>query len=223
LSSGSAGKTAAVLISGGGSNLQSLIDSTTGDDSELRISVVVSNRADAFGLERARKAGIDAVCVPHQDYAERAEYDAALVQALRPYQPEYVLLAGFMRILTPVFIESFAGQILNIHPSLLPQYPGLDTHQRALDAGDERHGCTVHFVNAELDSGPPIIQGMIAVRPDDSAESLAARVLAVEHQIYPQAVSLLASGRLKQRDDKAWLDGKPLEEPIQFDVTLLAK
>lgn len=193
-----------------------------GNDSELRISVVVSNRADAFGLERARKAGIDAICVPHQDYAERAEYDAALVQALKPYEPAFVLLAGFMRILTPVFIESFAGRILNIHPSLLPRYPGLDTHQRALDAGDEQHGCTVHFVNAELDSGPPVIQGTVAVQPDDNAESLAARVLAVEHRIYPQAASLLASGRLRQRDDKAWLDGRQLEKPIRIDESTCA-
>lgn len=219
MSSCSARKTAAVLISGGGSNLQSLIDSTTGNDSELNINVVVSNRADAYGLERARKAGIDAICIPHQDYAERTAYDAALVRALRPYQPEFVFLAGFMRMLSPVFIESFAGKILNIHPSLLPRYQGLHTHQRAIDAGDKRHGCTVHFVDAELDSGPSIIQGTVAVRNDDTAESLAERVLTVEHQIYPQAVSLLASGRLQQNGDTALLDGKPLEKPIEFNVT----
>jgi phosphoribosylglycinamide formyltransferase-1 len=227
LSGSSAEKTAAVLISGGGSNLQALIDSTidstTGNDSQLRIGVVVSNRADAYGLERARKAGIDAVCVAHQDYAERTQYDAALLQALNPYQADFVFLAGFMRILTPVFIDSFAGRILNIHPSLLPRYPGLHTHQRAIDAGDEWHGCTVHFVSAELDSGPPIIQGRVAVQSDDTADALAQRVLAVEHRIYPQAAMLLASGRLQQHHDKAWLDGRPLEEPIRFDVTPLAE
>lgn len=222
MNSNSARKSAAVLISGGGSNLQSLIDATADKDSELEIVVVVSNQADAYGLERARNAGIDAVCVSHHDYAERSQYDAALLRALVPYQPDFVFLAGFMRILTPAFVDAFAGRMLNIHPSLLPRYPGLHTHQRAIDAGDDWHGCTVHFVSTELDSGPPIIQGMVAVRRDDTAESLARRVLAVEHQIYPQAVSLLASGRLQQRDDEAWLDGKLLEDPIRSELTPLA-
>jgi phosphoribosylglycinamide formyltransferase-1 len=210
-----AGKAAAVLISGGGSNLQSFIDATQSGKLDLDIAIVVSNRAAAFGLQRARNAGIDVACVDHRKYPNRLRFDAALLNVLQKYDPEIVILAGFMRILTEVFVERFAGRILNIHPSLLPRHPGLDTHQRAIDAGDRWHGCTVHFVTTELDGGPPIIQARVPVLDNDTADSLAARVLKFEHRIFPEAVSLLATGRLRYRDGKAWLDGQRLDEPLQ--------
>jgi phosphoribosylglycinamide formyltransferase-1 len=207
---------AAILISGGGTNLQSFIDRTAAGDLDLDIAVVLSNKPDAYGLERARKAGIPVECIRHVDFPEREQFDAALVETLDRYEPDLVILAGFMRILTPIFIDHFEGRVFNIHPSLLPKYPGLDTHQRALDAGDDWAGSTVHFATRELDGGPMIIQGRVPVEPGDTADSLAARVLAVEHQIYPQAAQLFAEGRLEYRDGEAWLDGQALETPIGF-------
>ncbi len=211
---------AAVLISGSGTNLQALIDETVSGKLDLELSVVLSNRPDAAGLERARKADISTECLRHQDYPARAQFDAALVETLDKYEPDLVILAGFMRILTATFVNHFSGRILNIHPSLLPKFPGLDTHQRALDAGEEWHGSTVHFVSGELDGGPALIQGRVPVRPDDSAAELAARVLAVEHKIYPQAVRMFAAGRIECRDDSAWLDGERLTEPLQYANTI---
>ena len=208
---------AAVLISGSGTNLQSFIDRTQSDELELDLSVVLSNKPGAKGLERAKKAGIAVECVEHGDYPDRESFDAALNDTLDRYSPDLIILAGFMRILTPVFIDHFAGRIMNIHPSLLPKYPGLDTHQRAIDAGDEWAGSTVHFATEELDGGPPIIQGKVRVEPDDTAKSLAARVLKVEHKIYPEAAALFAAARLEYRDGAAWLDGEELKEPIQFN------
>lgn len=210
-------KRAAVLISGSGSNLQSLIEVTQHEDAEMDVVVVASNRAEAFGLQRAEAAGIPTLCMPHGDYSDRAGFDAALVESLREFTPDIVLLAGFMRILTPVFIDAFANSILNIHPSLLPKYRGLNTHQRALDAGDKWHGCTVHFATAELDGGPPIIQGRVKIEESDTSESLAARVLQIEHRIYPAAAKLLASGRVTCSDNVAWLDGEPLSAPMILD------
>ena len=212
---------AAVLISGGGSNLQAFIDATESGELPLRLCVVLSNKSAAAGLDRARKAGISVECIAHQDFPERALFDAALVETLAKYDPDIIILAGFMRILTTTFVDHFAGRILNIHPSLLPRYPGLDTHQRAIDAGDQWHGCTVHFVSAELDSGAAIIQGRVPVLPGESADELAARVLKVEHRIYPEAAAMIASGRLEYRDGCAWLDGKRLEEPLQFETEAL--
>ncbi len=210
------GLSAAVLISGGGSNLQALIDEAAAGRLDLEISVVLSNQPDAYGLERAQNAGISTECIRHQDYAERALYDAALVECLDRYKPDLVILAGFMRILTGTFTSRYAGRVLNIHPSILPKFPGLDTHQRAIDAGEKWHGCTVHFVTEDLDGGPLIIQGRVPVMPDDSATELAARVLAVEHRIYPEAARMFAAGRLQCRDGSAWLDGERLEEPVQY-------
>lgn len=207
---------AAVLISGSGSNLQAFIDAVTAGTLDVKLAVVLSNNPLAYGLERARTAGIATECVRHQDYAERPLYDAALVECLDRYRPGLVILAGFMRILTGTFVNHFSGRVLNIHPSLLPKFPGLDTHRRAIDAGEKWHGCTVHFVTEDLDGGPAIIQGRVPVLADDSAEELAARVLAVEHRIYPEAARLFAAGRLEYRDGSAWLDGKPLLEPMQF-------
>ena len=205
---------AAVLISGSGTNLQAFIDAAQADQLGFNLQVVLSNNPEAAGLERARKADIGIECINHRDYPVREEYDAALVTALDQHDPDLIILAGFMRILTPVFIDHYAGKVLNIHPSLLPKYPGLDTHQRAIDAGDKWHGSTVHFVTAELDGGPRIIQGRVPILSDDTAATLAARVLTIEHQIYPQAATLFAERRLACRDGHAWLDGQRLDEPI---------
>jgi len=207
----------AVLISGSGTNLQAFIDATRSGELDLDLRVVLSNKQEAAGLARARSAGIRTECVEHRDYPDRERFDAALIAVLDRFEPDLIILAGFMRILTPVFIDHYAGRIFNIHPSLLPRYPGLDTHQRAIDAGDAWHGSTVHFATEELDGGPRVIQGRVPVMPDDTAESLAGRVLEIEHQIYPRAVALYASGRLRYRDGAAWLDDQKLEEPIQFD------
>ena len=209
-------RSAAVLISGSGTNLQAFIDATALGNLDLDLSVVLSNRADAAGLDSARKARLSVDCIRLQDYPDRAQFDAALVETLDKYQPDLVILAGFMRILTGTFVNHFSGRILNIHPSLLPRFPGLETHQRALDAGAKWHGSTVHFVTEELDGGPALIQGRVPVMPDDSAAELAARVLAVEHKIYPEAARLFAAGRIEYRDGSAWLDGERLAEPLQY-------
>lgn len=209
-------RSAAVLISGSGSNLQAIIDAIYSGDLPLQLTVVISNRADAFGLARAGKAGIATECIPNADFPERADFDEALASVLDRYRVDFILLAGFMRILTPGFVRRRAGSILNIHPSLLPRHPGLDTHRRALASGDQWHGCTVHFVTADLDGGPAVIQGRVPVLADDDAERLAARVLAVEHRIYPQAAAWLATGRLEWRNEEAWLDGRRLVEPVQY-------
>lgn len=160
------------------------------------VVVVGSNKADAAGLELARDAGVATIAVNHKDYADRESFDAALVTALNRYQPDLVVLAGFMRILTPVFVDAFAGRLMNIHPSLLPSFAGLDTHARALAAGVKLHGCTVHFVTNELDHGPIIMQAAVQVDDDDTPETLATKVLVQEHQVLPYAVRLFCEGRL---------------------------
>lgn len=210
-------RSAVVLISGGGTNLQAFIDSVENGALDLELRAVVASRPDAYGLQRAADAGVPARCVDHRDFPDRDTFDAALAEVIEEYSPELIILAGFMRILTPAFVDRFEGRILNIHPSLLPKYPGLHTHQRALDAGDEWHGVTVHFVTSELDGGPPILQGRVRIDAGDDAESLAARVLEIEHRIYPEAVRLMLSGRLVWRDHAAWLDGSRLEAPQPFN------
>jgi phosphoribosylglycinamide formyltransferase-1 len=185
----------AVLISGRGSNLQALIDATAAPGSSARIVLVVSNRADAFGLERAARAGIPSRVIDHRAFPDRATFDAALDAGLREAGAELVCLAGFLRLLTTGFVESWRDRMLNIHPSLLPAFRGLTTHARALAAGVQVHGCTVHLVRPELDTGPILVQGVVPVQGDDTAERLAARVLEVEHRCYPQALELMASGR----------------------------
>ncbi|MDX1482537.1 MAG: phosphoribosylglycinamide formyltransferase [Woeseiaceae bacterium] len=207
---------AVVLISGGGSNLQAFIDAVADGSLELDIRAVISNVADAFGLERAAQAGIPTAVLDHRDYPDRAAFDAALADTVDASNPDLVILAGFMRILTAEFVNRFEGRILNIHPSLLPKYPGLDTHRRALEAGDSEHGVTVHYVTAELDGGPRILQGRVPIREGDDAARLAARVLAVEHRIFPAAVRLIAAGRLTWEDGAAKLDGRTLREPLRF-------
>ena len=178
---------------------------------------VVSNRGTARGLERARAAGITAPYLGALRGQERADYDAALAALLAPHDPGLLVLAGFMRILGPWFIERFAGRLLNIHPSLLPKYPGLDTHRRVLEAQDAWHGATVHQVTAELDAGPAIVQYRLRVRADDTAETLAQRVHVGEHIILPRAVSWFAAGRLRLATGSVMLDGRALLEPVSVD------
>jgi phosphoribosylglycinamide formyltransferase-1 len=207
----------AVLISGEGSNLQALIDAAQAGQLGSRIVTVVSNRGAARGLERARAAGIEALHLPAARGQGRDEYDAALAALLASRAPELVVLAGFMRILGPTFVELYAGRMLNLHPSLLPKYPGLDTHRRVLAAGDTLHGATVHFVTTELDGGPTIIQYRLAVRAGDTTESLAQRVHIGEHIILPRAVSWFAAGRLRLSGGSVMLDGRALEAPVSVD------
>jgi len=207
----------AILISGSGTNLQSFINRVADNDAHLDLSVVISNRPDAYGLVRASEAGIATACIDHQDFADREKFDSAVAARLEAWQPELIILAGFMRILSAAFVRRYCGRILNIHPALLPAYPGLNTHQRVLDAGDIWHGSTVHFVTEELDGGPRILQGRLAVGENETADALAARVQAVEHQIYPLAAGWFAEGRLGLSDAKAWLDDKPLVEPVCLD------
>lgn len=206
-----------VLISGSGTNLQSFIDAAVAGQIRLEIAMVLSNRADAFGLERAARAGIAHRCIAHGDFAGREAFDRALASELEATGVELIVLAGFMRILSSWFVNHYAGRILNIHPALLPRYPGLDTHQRALDAGDRQHGSTVHFVTEELDGGPRILAGRLPVHAGETAKGLMARVQAVEHRIYPQAADWYAAGRLRCRDGAAWLDGERLDEPVVLD------
>ena len=183
-----AGLRVAVLISGGGSNLQALIDAAAEPGAGFAVALVVSNRADAFGLVRAERAGIPTRVIDHRGFADRAAFDAALDAALRASGADLVCLAGFMRILTAGFVAGWHDRLVNIHPSLLPAFTGLHTHQRAIDAGCRFAGCTVHLVTAELDVGPILDQAVVPLLPDDTAESLAARVLTQEHLIYPRAV-----------------------------------
>ena len=199
-----------VLISGSGSNLQALIDSIAHDGNPARIAAVICNRAGAYGLERAKQAGIATELLDHKQFDGREAFDAALIQAIDAHQPDLVVLAGFMRILTPGFVQHYAGRLLNIHPSLLPKHKGLHTHQRAIEAGDSEHGCSVHFVTEELDGGPLVVQAVLPVMADDTAESLAQRVHQQEHQIYPLAVRWFAEGRLRLGAQGAMLDGQPL-------------
>ena len=203
-----------ILISGSGTNLQAFIDAAAAGVIDLDLRLVFSNRPDAFGLQRAAAAGIPTAVIEHGDFEDRESFDRAVAAKLDEVAPELLVLAGFMRILSPWFVQHYAGRILNIHPALLPKYPGLDTHQRVLDAGDKWHGSTVHFVTEELDGGPRILQGRLAVDPGESADDLCARVQSVEHRIYPEAANWFGQGRLAFHADAAWLDGEQLEEPV---------
>ena len=198
-----------VLISGSGSNLQALIDST-GPDNPARICAVISNRADAYGLTRAAKAGIPTRVLDHKQFADRESYDRVLMQSIDGFNAQLVVLAGFMRILSAGFVGHYQGRLVNIHPSLLPKLKGLHTHQRALEAGEVEHGCSVHFVTEELDGGPLVLQSIVAINNNDTAESLAQRVHTQEHLIYPLAVRWFAEGRLRLGTAGAELDGQPL-------------
>lgn len=206
-----------VLISGSGSNLQAIIDAQHQQGFAAEIKAVISNVPNVRGLERARQANIPTHVIPHQDYEDRESYDRDVSRLIDQYSPGFILLAGFMRILSNWFVNHYEGKLLNIHPSLLPKYKGLHTHQQAIDAGDEFHGATVHFVTPELDGGPLILQARVAINPGDTASTLAARVLEKEHIIYPMVTQWAAQERLKMRDGIVLLDGKPLPEPLLLE------
>ncbi len=206
-----------ILISGSGSNLQAIIDAAGHGELPVEIRAAISNRPGAQGLARAEAAGIPTEVLDHKAFASRADYDRALMTLIDRFEPALVVLAGFMRLLTDAFTAHYAGRMLNIHPSLLPDYKGLHTHRRAVEDGANEHGASVHFVTAELDGGPVVLQARVPVHPGDTPEQLAARVLEQEHRIYPEAIRWFAEGRLRLGEDgRAWLDGKPLDAPLTF-------
>jgi phosphoribosylglycinamide formyltransferase-1 len=207
-----------ILISGTGSNMQRMAELMQAGELPIDIKSVISDRAEAKGLITAASMGLTTESLNPKSFADRQAFDAALAELIASHDPRLVILAGFMRILGSEFVARFADRILNIHPSLLPKYRGLHTHQRVLDAGDTEHGASVHFVTAELDGGPVVLQARIPVLRDDTAPTLAARLLQQEHYLYPQAVRLFAMGRLQSRDGKAWLDGQELMAPLQVSV-----
>jgi phosphoribosylglycinamide formyltransferase-1 len=232
-----------ILISGRGGNMRALIERSRDPGAPYAVSKVFSDQPDAAGLDLARSLGVPAQALSpagpaipagtatpadaptradvltRADAPTRAAYDATLAAAVKECSPSLVVLAGFMRILSPPFVAEFAGRMLNIHPSLLPKYPGLHTHRRALQAHDPEHGATVHFVTETLDGGPPVIQARVAVTATDDEQSLAVRVQTVEHRIYPLAVRWFCQGRLRYGEGCAWLDGRALTEPVQFTGT----
>ncbi len=207
-----------VLVSGRGSNLQAIAAQADAGALPIRIEAVVADRAGAGALDWARQRGVAAVALAPQQFADRTAYGNALGDVVAGFDPGLVVLAGFMRILSDGFVQRFAGRLLNIHPSLLPLYPGLHTHRRALDAGDREHGASVHFVTAELDGGPVVLQARVPVRAGDDENTLAARVLRQEHIIYPRVVGWFATGRLVLRDDAACLDGRRIDAPLLLDA-----
>lgn len=199
-----------VLLSGRGSNLKTILDAVRHDKLPVVVRAVISNRVDAEGLRYATEASVPTHSLLPTSYANRREFDVALQTLIDRYQPQLVVLAGFMRILTPEFVRYFQGRLINIHPSLLPAYTGLNTHQRALQDNASEHGATVHFVTEGVDEGPIILQGRVAVMSNDSVASLAARVLQIEHRIYPQVLKWFAQGRLKLSQNEVWLDNEPI-------------
>tara|TARA_R110001599_G_scaffold73498_6_gene203137 strand:- start:14318 stop:14971 length:654 start_codon:yes stop_codon:yes gene_type:complete len=201
-----------VLISGSGSNLQALIDQSLQGQLSINICAVISNKADAYGLERAKAAGIPTHTLNHKSFDSREAFDSELQKLIDQYQPKLVVLAGFMRILTETFAQHYEGRMLNIHPSLLPKYKGLNTHQRAIDANEKEHGVSVHFVSPELDAGAVILQASTKIAEEDTTESLANKVHAMEHIIYPLAVKWFSEDRLTFHDGKAFLDKNTLSE-----------
>jgi phosphoribosylglycinamide formyltransferase-1 len=205
-----------VLISGRGSNMRALVERSGDPAMGYHVAAVVADQPEAGGLAIARDLGVPAQLVAADKSIARARYDEQLAATIERYAPTLIALAGFMRILSPEFVDRYAGRILNIHPALLPKYPGLHTHQRALDAGDEQHGATVHFVTAELDAGPAVIQARVRVEPGDDVQSLSARVQVLEHRIYPIAVRWFCTGRLRYAEGRAWLDGAPLGSPVMY-------
>lgn len=202
-----------VLISGNGSNLQAIIDAIASKQIPAEMVSVISNKADAYGLERANKANISTAVLRYADFNDRGKYDQALMACIDAYQPDLIVLAGFMRILTDEFVNHYRGRMLNIHPSLLPKYKGLNTHRRVLESDDQEHGATVHFVTPELDSGPIILQGKTLVKDTDTEQQLAQRIHAIEHKIYPQAVMWFAEGRLSLSGNSVLLDQHPITTP----------
>ena len=206
-----------VLISGRGSNMQALVEASRHGDPAYEVAAVVSDQPEAGGLRIAAALGVPTRVVDRRDSADRADFESRLAAAIHADSPALVVLAGFMRVLSPGFVGQFADRIQNIHPSLLPSFPGLHTHRRALAAGALTHGATVHYVTAELDAGPPILQGRVAVMNGDDEASLAARVQQVEHRMFPLAVRWHCSGRLRCAAGAAWLDGRRLDAPVALD------
>ena len=190
--------------------MQALLDASKSDDYPAEVVAVLSNKADAYGLTRAENAGVDTITLSHTSFDSREDYDQVLIEKIDAYDPDLVVLAGFMRILTPGFVQHYSGKLLNIHPSLLPKYQGLNTHQRAIDAGDKEHGVSVHFVTEELDGGPVILQAKVPVFPGDDAGDLADRIHEQEHRIYPLVVKWFCQQRLRMLDEQAMLDNRPL-------------
>lgn len=207
----------AVLLSGSGTNLQAIIDRTESGELDIDIVGIVSDNPDAFGLERARRAGLRTAVVEFASFANRDEFDIELENTLANLEPDLVVLAGYMRILATPVVNAYEGRMLNIHPSLLPEYPGLDTYRRVLEAGDEWHGTTVHYVIPELDSGPAILQYRIRIRPDDTEDRLRERLQNGEYLIYSRVIDWIASNRLHLRDGTVVLDGMELDAPVTED------
>lgn len=206
-----------VLISGRGSNLQAILDQAASGELPVEIAAVISNRPGVHGLERARQAGVPALELDHKNFADRPAFEAALSERIDRHQPDLVILAGFMRVLTANFTAHYRGRLLNIHPSLLPKFRGLHTHERAIAAGETEHGASIHFVTAELDGGPVIVRARVPVLPDDDPDTLAARVLEQEHRLYPLAIRWFAEGRLRLNGEQVWFDEEPLKEPLWLD------
>jgi phosphoribosylglycinamide formyltransferase-1 len=207
-----------VLISGRGSNLKAILDAIRHEQLPAVVTAVISDQSRAAGLDYARQENIDTLALDAADYPDRHSYDRALQGLIDRFNPGLVVLAGFMRILTPAFVHHYEGRLINIHPSLLPEFPGLNTHQRAIDEGARQHGASVHFVTEEVDGGPVIVQVRVPVLPDDDAERLAARVLKQEHRLYPQAIRWLAEGRIRLVGEQLLFDQRPLQQPLQIDA-----
>jgi phosphoribosylglycinamide formyltransferase-1 len=206
-----------ILISGRGSNMEAVARACRDGRINATVSVVIADRDSAGGIAVARELGIDTAVVAWKSFGDRAAFERALAEQIDAHQAEIIVLAGFMRVLSPEFTERYAGRLINIHPALLPKYRGLHTHSRALEAHDLEHGASVHFATAELDGGPVVLQSRIAVQPNDTESTLAARVLRTEHIILPRVIGWLADGRLTWRDGNGWLDGKPLIAPVVED------
>ncbi len=203
-----------VLISGSGTNLQALIDGQKKGSLKIELVGVVSNRPGVAGLDRAENAGIPSIVVDHKRFNSREEFDQTIAAAIAEFSPDLVVLAGYMRIMTPELVRAFEGKMLNIHPSLLPKYPGLHTHRRALENGDQQHGSSVHFVTEILDGGPLIAQSIVNIAEDETEQSLVERVKTLEHNLYPQVIQWFAEGRLAFKNNQTYLDGEKLESPV---------
>lgn len=204
----------AVLISGSGTNLQAIIDAVAADNLPVELIAVLSDRPHAYGLQRAKAAGIPAIAVDYKSFASRSDYDAKLARELEALRPDLIVLAGYMRILPATTVNAYLGRMLNVHPSLLPAYPGLDTYARAMAAGEQQHGATVHFVTPELDAGPGIVQYRVPIKPGDTEASLRHRVQTGEYRIYPQAIRWIAEGRLQLSGNTVFLDNQALAGPV---------
>ncbi len=205
-----------ILISGRGSNMRAILDAVTRGEAPLAVHAVISDRTNAAGLHRAAEAGIPVTAIERGRYGNRTDFEAALAAAIDSHRPHLIVLAGFMRVLSAEFVQRYAGRMINIHPSLLPAYPGLDTHRRALADGAKEHGASVHFVTAEVDGGPLIMRGRVPVQAQDTPETLAQRVLQAEHRIYPLVLRWIAEGRLAHDDGGVLFDGRTLAEPLDY-------